>query len=657
MGSVCWDFPLLGTGNESGSNIAAITMFKGAGVMDGLAREGAQNSLDAKNKELDNKIPVRMKFELHKVKKEDYAIFKGFEEAYRNSRAYWENSPLKTDEMMSFLDTIEVALSLDEIPILVMSDYNTTGLRGVNAAPGEKSYWDLLVNMEGISIKEDKSSAGSYGIGKNAPFAYSALNLICYNTLATDGGRAFEGVARLTTSTREYNGQMRKTQPIGKYLYLEDMFTGRPILPSDNSDFASFPAFQRDAEDYGTDVAIVGFKETEYPDWEKLLATAIIKNFVLALIDEKFEVEIKSDRVRYEITGASLNRFLFAEFKDVPELKYTRQIYKTVLEADKKTNVKIAEDDDLTLYVKYDEAYSQSLSRFRSTGMLINTTTSDVLPHYSVVVVVNDVGEQKLSTTLRKAEPPQHTEWKAKNITDNQTLRNRASRYISSIGKAVQKLLDDYDHQALEPKLDGGVGAYLPDTANGLATGENTDGLLTTVQVASIQRYDGRVVYNSSYEAATGATGAEKPGSGVKTGEQKRKKRKKKKIPVVTPGGGNKKGVTSGKGKVRVISPDITDHRTFYLRGNKYRLFADCPKDYKNVFIQYYAARDDHSTDSEALVIKSIKVNGNPVKQVDKDKVGPLELNAGANIVHVEFENKEIMAVVPVFTMEVRNEE
>ena len=42
------------------------------------------------------------------------------------------------------------------------------------------------------------------------------------------------------------------------------------------------------------------------------------------------------------------------------------------------------------------------------------------------------------------------------------------------------------------------------------------------------------------------------------------------------------KGVTPGKGKVRVISPDITDHRTFYLRGNKYRLFADCPKDYKN---------------------------------------------------------------------------
>ena len=56
-------------------------------------------------------------------------------------------------------------------------------------------------------------------------------------------------------------------------------------------------------------------------------------------------------------------------------------------------------------------------------------------------------------------------------------------------------------------------------------------------------------------------------------------------------------------------------------------------------------------------MIKNIKVNGNPVQQVDKDKVGPLQFNAGANTVHVEFENGEIMGVVPVFTMEVRNEE
>ena len=65
MGQICWDFPLLGSGNESGSNIAAITLFNvGAGVMDSLAREVCQNSLDAKNKILPSDVPVRVKFEL-----------------------------------------------------------------------------------------------------------------------------------------------------------------------------------------------------------------------------------------------------------------------------------------------------------------------------------------------------------------------------------------------------------------------------------------------------------------------------------------------------------------------------------------------------------------------------------------------------------------
>ena len=68
--------------------------------------------------------------------------------------------------------------------------------------------------------------------------------MICYNTLATDGGIAFEGVARLATSTREYEGTLRKTQPIGKYLFLENIFTGRPILPEDNCEFASIDAFK-----------------------------------------------------------------------------------------------------------------------------------------------------------------------------------------------------------------------------------------------------------------------------------------------------------------------------------------------------------------------------------------------------------------------------
>lgn len=110
MGKVCWDFPLLGTGNQSGNNIAAITMFKGTGIMDGLAREVCQNSLDARDKELPANIPVKVKFELVEIQKSKYPMFEGYRMALENSIAYWKTSPLSTPKIMEFLNNVKSAL-------------------------------------------------------------------------------------------------------------------------------------------------------------------------------------------------------------------------------------------------------------------------------------------------------------------------------------------------------------------------------------------------------------------------------------------------------------------------------------------------------------------------------------------------------------------
>lgn len=651
MGKVCWDFPLLGTGNQSGNNIAAITMFKGTGIMDGLAREVCQNSLDAKDKELSVETPVKVKFELVEIRRDDFPMFEGYKEALESSIAYWQASPLSTPKIMEFLYNVRTALDQETIPMLVMSDYNTVGLNGVNAKDDEKSFWDLLVNTEGISIKQDDNSAGSFGIGKNAPFAYSALNLVFYNTLAKDGGRAFEGVARLVTTQREYNGSMRKTQPIGKYLYLEDEYTGRPILPSDDCSLAQIDAFNR--TETGTDVAVVGFKKNDYDDWEDKTAVAIIKNFILSIINGKLEVTIKSPRALYEIRKDTIEDLLYKTFTNDPQLKYTKQIFETITKTTPR-KVKISEKEDLSIYVRYDDGYSQSLSRFRSTGMLINTTTNDVLPHFSVVIVVNDVGELDLSKTLREAEPPQHTEWKAKNITDNRELHNKAARFIRNIAKEIQKALDEFEKADITDKMDGGVGSYLPDASDNSTSSEGTDGLKTDIKISEISSYDGRVFYNSQYERAEGGTGKTAPKSGLKTGKKKRKKKTNVKIPVVTPGSGSDKGVKSGSGKVKIATVSIRDHRTYYLAGNKYRAYINSPADYDKVYIQYFAGREDDKQDE--LKIKNVKLEGQPRIDVHGDKIGPISLKEGKNVIYVEFESNEIMAVIPLFTMEVANE-
>ena len=102
MSNIRWDFPLLGTASLSGSNNAAITMFKGTGVMDGLAREICQNSLDAKRKDLPDEVPVKMKFELVYLEKSKYPLFSEYENMVDNAISFWNNHPLRTPDIESF---------------------------------------------------------------------------------------------------------------------------------------------------------------------------------------------------------------------------------------------------------------------------------------------------------------------------------------------------------------------------------------------------------------------------------------------------------------------------------------------------------------------------------------------------------------------------
>lgn len=650
MGKICWDFPLLGTASVSGSNNAAITMFKGAGIMDGLAREVCQNSLDARDGDVPAEEPVKVEFKLFELEKDSVDMFKEFEQAIKGAYDFWEVYPQRTQDTIDFLDSVSKHLKKEKIPVLRMSDYNTTGLTGVKSTPGEQSYWDSLVNTEGISIKQNQSSGGSFGIGKNAPFAYSGLGMVFYNTLAKDGGRAFQGVTHLVTTHKVYKGQKVRTVPSGKYLYLENEYTGRPIFPEDKCDLAQAGEFNR--TETGTDVAIFGFKAEEYKDWEKNIAVAVLKNFILAIKDGKLEVKIESPTKQYTISKQCLEELLKKEFEGIEELKWTRQIYETVTEGELQT-VSIAEKDDLSIYVKYDDCYLAALSRFRSTGMLINTT-KESLPHCSVVIIVNDIGEMKLSKTLRAAEPPQHTEWKAKNIVGNDDLRKKAGTYIRKINKAVKKALDEFEWNDITDSMDAGIGNYLPDDSAGVS-GEGTDGLLTDLKIREISLYDGKVLYNNQYESASSNEGSKIQKSGIKAGKRKRKKRQNNKIPVVTPSGTGEKGVSPGAGKVKISSLSFSDYRIFYMAGNKYRMFINAPKDYDRVYIRFYAGRDDGKQD--AVNIKNVKIEGNPLTEVRGEKIGPVSIREGGNNFYIEFENNEIMAVIPIFTTEVTSDE
>lgn len=218
MGRVCWHFPLLTTGNLSGVNDAGITMFRG-GTMDSLVREVCQNSLDARSGKIRAHVPVKVKIKLSELERRRFSMFEELREAVADAFVFWNENDVKNQKIFDFLAGVKKYLENERIPVLTISDYNTTGLTGVKPAPGVTSCWNTLVNSVGISNKQGENSAGSFGIGKNAPFAYSRIRTVFYNTLAEDGGRAFEGVTRWMSTLKEY-GRRVKSKRKRHYKYL-----------------------------------------------------------------------------------------------------------------------------------------------------------------------------------------------------------------------------------------------------------------------------------------------------------------------------------------------------------------------------------------------------------------------------------------------------
>lgn len=126
MQTIDWRFPPLSGGTRQGYTNNDIEAFKGEELMDNLAREVCQNSLDAKVQ--NSKAPVRVVFELKHVPTTQYAVFSDYKKCISGCRRYWGTS--MDAKLARFLSDAEEMLSRPSIPILVASDYNTRGLRG-----------------------------------------------------------------------------------------------------------------------------------------------------------------------------------------------------------------------------------------------------------------------------------------------------------------------------------------------------------------------------------------------------------------------------------------------------------------------------------------------------------------------------------------------
>jgi len=443
-----WNFPLNNGGSERGINDEGLEHFRSRPI-GLLGREICQNSLDAGCS--DEHGPVRVSFGLQNVSVDGIPGVQQLKESMQACSEYWKEH----EKTRKFFNSAIQTLSGSLIPVLRISDFNTTGILGARKVA--HSDWHNLIKSIGVSEK-GVGKGGSFGIGKSAPFNCSKLRTVFYSTLDADGVYAFQGVARLVTHL-SIQCPSEKTQGIG-YYGIED--GNLPIL-----ELSEIPdGFLR--TEPGTDVVVVGFN---YPEsWKDELAKSVLSDFFLAIHERHLEVLVGD----IEITRTSLLDLVEKFSEGDAEFK-TAQYYDCLISGD---HQKFEEDLDslgkLELYIKRVKNGTKRVAMFRDIGMLIKEKKHFRTPiRFSGVFIPHG---EALNLKLKSLEPPRHDDWSPERVGDDPSSISEAEKFIKAIYKWVNDKVKKVVQAEQSDSVDAaGMGRYLPDEFDEGQAFENGD--------------------------------------------------------------------------------------------------------------------------------------------------------------------------------------
>lgn len=425
--SIVWTFAKNDGGRETGFSDAGVETFKG-NIDKYLAREVLQNSLDARH---DPNKPVRVVFRLRKLKKSEIPDMDRLRATFSRCAEFYHDEKKAVD----FFKRAEKLAVADEIPALEIGDYNTTGVRGGDLDRTKE--WYKLIRCAGSSSKGGVEG-GSFGIGKNAPFAASQLRTVLYSTTTIDGNHAFQGVATVVSHDHPDGGI---AQPTG-FLGAEKGMSVR--LP------AEVPKPFRRAE-CGINIIVLGFPAGQA--WEGDLTSSILDNFWPAIELGDIEVRV-GDR---EISKATLPDLLekFSGAEDFTAHLYY-QAFKNPTLPPIKEDLPILGECTVYLLAGTAGAMPKKVAMIRKTGMKIYEKVFRSIVHYcGVFICRNDKGNK----VLREMEPPKHDEWDLDHPEKGAHKKTHAE-LVNFIRSCIKQLAPADDGKAISVP---GLHKYLPD--------------------------------------------------------------------------------------------------------------------------------------------------------------------------------------------------
>lgn len=439
-----WNFPLNNNGVSDRINDAGIVTFN-ENIYGSLAREINQNSIDAHDPK--TMRPVEVHFELTQVSTDLFPNRDEFRDALQSCRDYWNSH----EQEESFFDKALNVLAENEISVLKISDYYTTGLTESNAT--HAGNWINLTKAKGGSDK-NSDAGGSFGIGKNAPFACTPLRTIFYGTKDIDGMEAFQGVAKLVT-----HGQVDATTQGTGFYGLKKKNT--PII--NMGDTHQF--FRRDR--VGTDLFIFGFDTSI--DWKEKIIQSVLENFFITIQDGGLIVKVDDVLINNTNIGQLIATYITNSDSESQCDKYFDAF--TSSESIYKLNENFEGMGRVELYILPKKNFPKRVAMVRKSGMLIFEKRHFQTPmRFAGVFRATGDGINKL---LRSLEPPEHNKW-VPNLSRKDSVA--AAKVIKSLYRWINDCVRDVSSEAAEEEYDfEGMQQFLPDDLDDNPRQQDTD--------------------------------------------------------------------------------------------------------------------------------------------------------------------------------------
>lgn len=446
-----YEFAPTGGGDETGFNDPVTTSFKGD-IPYFLARESIQNVIDNK---LKNSYPARTEFKLLKIHASELVNVSELKDILIKCRNRFPNNANSVKFYNEAINKIDEGSLL---PILKISDFNTTGLSGGdNEVSG--NYYNFCKAV-GASSKEG-GLGGSFGLGKGAYFSASGFKMIFFSSIFDRNQMVFQGKLRL--SSFDDNGTIR--QGNGSFGYESQ----KPVREGNN-----IPELFRRNEQ-GTDIYIIDFKGGQY--WEDDIIKSILNNFWPALSENYLEIKIGEQTINKNNLEKFLKKY-YDSYDDASFLPDTKDYpipipYHMAYKYGQLFEEKLPVLGKIKLFLYFKSVFNNKIAFYRKTGMVVEKRQFASIKRFvGVFACIDNEG----SEILRAMENPQHNEWKKINAVTTK-YEKQAEKADKEIKEFIKKCISSIEVQDSEYQEIPGLDKYLSINSEEDLPGISSEGI------------------------------------------------------------------------------------------------------------------------------------------------------------------------------------